>query len=59
MTLKDCQEVLKDYINSVTPEMLLRFEAYDKGLSYDDLETGDNMFRHDKWLQLMQKLQDK
>ncbi len=59
VTLKDCQEVLKDYINSVTPEMLLRFEAYDKGLSYDDLETGDNMFRHDKWLQLMQKLQDK
>lgn len=33
----DCREVIKDYINSVTPEMLLRFKAYDMGLSYEDL----------------------
>lgn len=37
VTLKDCDKVLKSYINCVTPEMLLRFKAYDKGLSYEEL----------------------
>lgn len=37
VTSKDCDEVVKDYINSVTPEMLLRFEAYDRGVSYKEL----------------------
>ncbi|MBR6071814.1 MAG: ATP-binding protein [Acholeplasmatales bacterium] len=33
----DCIEVIDNYINSVTPEMLLRFEAYEKGISYAEL----------------------
>ncbi len=37
ITSTDCAEVIKDYINSVTPEMLLRFEAYDRGVSYEEL----------------------
>ncbi len=37
VTSDDCTEVVKDYINSVTPEMLLRFEAYDKGVTYEEL----------------------
>lgn len=37
VTLADCEEVIKNYINSVTPEMLLRFEAYDRGVSYEEL----------------------
>ncbi len=37
VTSEDCTEVVKDYINSVTPEMLLRFEAYDRGVSYEEL----------------------
>jgi len=37
VTLADCEKVLKSYINNVTPEMLLRFKAYDMGISYSDL----------------------
>ena len=37
VTSADCAEVIKNYINSVTPEMLLRFEAYDRGVTYEEL----------------------
>lgn len=37
VTVADCAEVIKNYINSITPEMLLRFEAYDRGISYEEL----------------------
>lgn len=37
ITKADCEKVLSDYINPVTPEMLLRFEAYDRGVSYEEL----------------------
>lgn len=37
VTSTDCAVVIKNYINSVTPEMLLRFEAYDRGISYEEL----------------------
>lgn len=37
VTARDCEEVIKNYINSVTPEMLLRFEAYDRGVTYEEL----------------------
>ncbi len=38
-TWADCKEVIRNYINSVTPEMLMRFEAYDKGVSLQELRT--------------------
>lgn len=37
VTLADCENVIKNYINSVTTEMLQRFEAYDRGISYEEL----------------------
>lgn len=37
VTATDCSEVIKDYINSITPEMILRFEAYNRGVSYEEL----------------------
>lgn len=37
VTYADCVGVIKNYINSVTPEMLLRFEAYDRGIPYEEL----------------------
>ncbi len=37
VTLSDCDKVLKNYINGVTPETLLRFKAYDMGVSYEEL----------------------
>ena len=37
ITLADCDKVIKSYINGVTPETLLRFKAYDMGISYEDL----------------------
>lgn len=37
ITVTDCNTVIAKYINSVTPEMLLRFEAYDRGISYEEL----------------------
>ncbi len=37
VTMTDCCEVIKNYINSITPEMLLRFEAYELGISYEEL----------------------
>ncbi len=37
ITYEDCENVIKKYINGVTQEMLLRFEAYDRGISYEDL----------------------
>ena len=37
VTLADCDEVIKTYINSVTEETLLRFKAYDMGISYEEL----------------------
>ncbi len=37
VTMTDCCEVIKNYINSITPEMLLRFEAYERGISYEEL----------------------
>ena len=33
--MRDCDEVIKKYINSVTPEMLLRFEAYNRGMPFE------------------------
>ncbi len=36
VTMQDCDTVLAKYINSVTPEMLLRFEAYNLGMSYTE-----------------------
>lgn len=44
VTFDDCEYVIKDYINSITPEMLLRFEAYDRGISYEELLK----LKHDK-----------
>ncbi len=35
ITLADCDKVINSYINSVTKEMLLRFKAYDMGISYE------------------------
>ena len=35
VTMRDCDEVIKKYINSVTPEMLLRFEAYNRGMPFE------------------------
>ncbi len=37
VTLADCEKVISSYINGVTPEMLLRFKAYDMGISYEEL----------------------
>ena len=37
ITLDDCEKVIKSYVNVITPEMLLRFQAYDTGVSYEDL----------------------
>lgn len=37
VTSEDCTTVIKNYINSVTPEMLLRFEAYDRSITYEEL----------------------
>ncbi len=37
ITLEDCGKVIKSYINGVTNEMLLRFKAYDMGISYEEL----------------------
>ncbi len=37
VTMQDCDEVIKKFINGVTPEMLLRFEAYNRGMPYEDL----------------------
>lgn len=34
ITLADCEKVLQSYINSVTPEMLKRFQVYDRGIPY-------------------------
>lgn len=34
ITVADCEKVLQSYINSVTPEMLKRFQAYDRGIPY-------------------------
>lgn len=39
ITIRDCENVIKNYINGITPEMLLRFEAYDKGISYEELKV--------------------
>ena len=33
----DCCNVIKNYINPINHEMLLRFEAYDRGISYEEL----------------------
>lgn len=37
VTLSDCNEVIGKYINGVTQETLLRFEAYNRGISYEEL----------------------
>lgn len=37
ITIADCDKVIKSYINGVTNEMLLRFKAYDMGMSYEEL----------------------
>lgn len=37
VTLADCDKVIKDYINGVTAETLLRFKAYDMGITYEEL----------------------
>lgn len=36
VTFADCEKVLNSYINGVTEEMLLRFKAYDMGISYQE-----------------------
>ena len=40
ITVADCEKVLQSYINSVTPEMLKRFQAYDRGIPYEALCAG-------------------
>lgn len=35
MTRSDCEAVIASYINGVTSETLLRFKAYDNGVSYE------------------------
>lgn len=40
ITVADCEKVLQSYINSVTPEMLKRFQAYDRGIPYQALCAG-------------------
>ena len=37
ITPADCEKVLASYINGITEEMLLRFKAYDMGISYEEL----------------------
>lgn len=37
VTRTDCEKILGSYINGVTPEMLLRYKAYDLGISYEEL----------------------
>lgn len=37
ITPADCDKVIGSYINGVTPETLLRFKAYDMGISYEEL----------------------
>ena len=37
ITVSDCEKVIESYINGINNEMLLRFEAYDRGISYEDL----------------------
>ena len=37
ITIADCDKVIASYINGVTSETLLRFKAYDMGISYDEL----------------------
>ena len=32
----DCNGIIKNYINPINHEMLLRFEAYDRGVSYEE-----------------------
>lgn len=34
--VSDCNEVISQYINSVSQEMLDRFNAYDRGISYEE-----------------------
>ncbi len=36
ITIDDCNQVIKDYINSVNPEVIARYEAYNLGISYED-----------------------
>jgi AAA+ superfamily predicted ATPase len=36
ITLADCEKVLTSYINNVTAETLVRFRAYDMGISYEE-----------------------
>ena len=35
ITKADCADIIKNYINPVNQEMLWRFEAYDRGISYE------------------------
>ena len=37
ITVNDCVEVLKSYINPITPKMEMQFEAYRRGISYEEL----------------------
>ncbi len=37
ITVEDCNKVIQSYINVITPEMVLRFKAYDMGISYEEL----------------------
>ena len=37
VTLADCERVIGSYINGVTEETLLRFKAYDLGISYEEM----------------------
>lgn len=37
ITIADCEKVLQSYINNITEETLLRFKAYDMGISYEEL----------------------
>ena len=42
ITLSDCLDVINNYINPVNAEMLCRFEAYDRGISYEELKKANN-----------------
>lgn len=37
VTLADCNKVISSYINGINAETLLRFEAYDLGITYEQL----------------------
>lgn len=71
ITREDCEEVIGKYINSITDEMLLRFDAYAANMDYyeylkiyepkarKDLADGKPLPPHVlRWLRLLDELKD-